>query len=255
MKTELRGQVNAQLNLPNKREANNPDKDLARNLGDFLVDEGFISEIGINRGSWGYKYENKAINISGVPMPKAQYDYYIFRLGRDPNGGKELFPLIGDETDQYRFLHEVGHAYQDYLIHQESPDNPEGWYDRVLADGGVAVNSNFELLFRYCFKKRVENPGKGLSTWGNVPDYESVQDQASQYATRAVEDANELIVMYLWNPQYLRTFLDYLSGKIPGYGDANLQEDGLIKISAEEVEALKLAIEEYIAGMKQEISK
>ena len=62
----------------------------------------------------------------------------------------------------------------------------------------------------------------GLSTWGNVPDYDNISEP-SQSAIRAIEDANELITMYLWNPKYLDVFLDYISININEYDFSNLK--------------------------------
>lgn len=253
---ELRKNIEGFLTLPERRDASNPEKELARQLGSFLVDQGYIAEIGMWKGSWGCKYGNKKISINEYPMPKQQYEYYIFRLGADATTGEQLFPDNGGETDQYRFLHETGHAYQQYRIDKESPDNPRMWYDRVLKEGKEKIISTYGLLFEFCYKKRKENKieaadvDRGLSTWGNVPDYACVQDASSQIAVRAIEDANELVTMYLWNPQYLATFLEYLSENIPGYNEQSLQNDRLIKISEEEKEALKLLVEEYIEEMK-----
>lgn len=254
-KEELQKNVDGFLTLPDKRGGGNPDKDLAKKLGSFLVNRGYIAAIDMWIGSWGCKYGNKKISINEYPMPEKEYEYYIFRLGTDVATGKQLFPENGDETDQYRFLHETSHAYQQYLVDTESPDNPRMWYDRVLQEGTGKIKSVFGLLFEYCYKKRRENINKGLSTWGNVPDYNCVQDPSSQAAVRAIEDANELITMYLWNPQYLDTFFKYLSGNIPGYDDQSLQEDRLSKISENERDALRLIVEEYIQEMKREMSR
>ena len=254
-KEELQKNVDGFLTLPERRDGGNPDKDLAKKLGSFLVNKGFIVDIGMWKGSWGCKYGNKKISINEYPMPEKEYEYYIFRLGVDAATGKQLFPENGDEADQYRFLHETGHAYQQYLINKESSDNPLMWYDRVLKEGEGKIKSTFGLLFEFCYKRRTANVNKGLSTWGNVPNYNCVQDPSSQNAVRAIEDANELVTMYLWPPQYLDAFLDYLSGPIPGYGKSSLHQDRLLKISEDEKEAIKLLIGEYIREMKIEMGK
>lgn len=253
-KEELRKNVDGFLTLPDRGDGGNPDRELARELGSFLVDQGYIAGIDMWRGTWGCKYEDKKVYLNEHPMPKKQYEYYIFRIGRDAATGKQLYPENGRETDQYRFLHETSHAYQQYLMEKESPENPLMWYDRVVKEGKGKIKSIFGILFEYCFKKRTGNINKGLSTWGNVPDYNCIQDLNSQGATRALEDANELVTMYLWNPQYLDTFLEYLSGNIPGYDEQSLQKDRLLKISGEEKAALKLLVEEYIREMKREMS-
>lgn len=244
---DMREQVTAYLTLPEKRDAGNQDKNLAKVLGSFLVDQGYISGIDMWRGSWGCKYENKKIYLNEQPMPDDQYNYYIFRLGENSETGKKLFPTKGEEADQYRFLHETSHAYQEFLMDKESSDSSGAWYNKVLSN---EIDSNLGLLFEYCYKKRQENPDCGLSTWGNVPDYDNVQHLSSRNAVRAIEDANELVTMYLWHPEYLDTFLDYVSGKIPGYDDSNLKEDKLTKITEEERKSLKILLEEYITEMK-----
>ncbi len=256
-KREIREAVNAHLALPEKASEGNFEKDLSQKLGSFLVDQGYINKIDMWKGSWGCKYdeEEKAVYLNELPMPKREYEYYIVRLGKNSANGQNLFPTNGDETDQYRFLHETSHAYQQLLMDNEAPDNPGQWYDRVLSDDEQQIDSNLGLLFQYCYQKRKENPQKGLSTWGNVPDYNSVQGESSQNATRAIEDANELVTMYLWNPEYLSTFLEYVSVNITGYDETNLAEDKLIKISNTEKESLKDLIRGYIAEMKKNIDR
>lgn len=249
---DIQEQVAAYLTLPEKRDAGNQDKNLAKGLGSFLVDQGYISEIDMWRGSWGCKYENKKIYLNELPMPDDQYNYYIFRLGENSETGKELFPTKGEEADQYRFLHETSHAYQEFLMDKESSGSSGAWYNKVLSH---EIDSNLGLLFEYCYKKRNESHNRGLSTWGNVPDYNNVRHLPSQNAVRAIEDANELVTMYLWHPEYLDTFFDYVSGKIPGYDDSNLQEDKLTKITEEERESLKILLEEYITEMKNHFSE
>ena len=132
---------------------------------------------------------------------------------------------------------------------KETNGHKNEWYDKVVKQ---EINSVFGILFEYCYKKRREQ-SLGLSTWGNVPDYNSVSEP-SQSAVRAIEDANELITMYLWNPKYFDTFLDYVSCNIPGFNEQSLREDGLGKITQQEKEGLKQLIKEYINEMKQNIS-
>ncbi len=182
-------------------------------------------------------------------MSHENYEYYIFRLGQNQQTGQNLFPDFGDETDQYRFLHETSHAYQDYLMNKESNGEKDKWYDKVI---NREINSIFGILFEYCYKKRREQ-NSGLSTWGNVPDYNNVSEP-SQSAVRAIEDANELITMYLWNPKYLDIFLDYVSCNIDGFNEENIRNDGLSKITQQERSRLKQLIQEYIKEMKQNIN-
>ncbi len=183
-------------------------------------------------------------------MPTEQYNYYIFRLGKNSATGENLFPKPGDETDQYRFLHETSHAYQKYLMQEESPAEPTKWYEKVLSG---KIVSELGILFEFCYQKRTQDPERGLSTWGNVPDYNAVKHAASRNAVRAIEDANELITMALWHPEYLKTFLDYVAGKIPGYREQNLEQDGLIRITDSENNALQILINQYIKKMHDNI--
>ncbi len=243
---ELKESLHAYLSLPDR--INTDKSKLPIELGDFLVDKNIIRGIDVWRNSWGFKYENNKIYIAENEMPAEQYKYYIFRLGIDPDTQEALFPKP-DETDQYRFLHEVSHAYQEYLMKKESPDNPNAWYTRVLNN---QIDSNYAILWLFCFKKREQNNG-GFSTWGNVPDYNTVADPTSQRAVRAVEDANELVTMYLWNPNYFKAFLDYLSCAIDGYSDDDLERDGLIKLSSEEKVALSSLVEEYVNEIRNDI--
>lgn len=70
---------------------------------------------------------------------------------------------------------------------------------------------------------------------------------------RAYEDVNELITMYLWHPEYIETFLEYISWNIPWYGRSSIEDDWLIKITEEEKAFLKILIGNYINEMKRNI--
>jgi len=241
--------VSGYLTLPEK--STQQDRVLPRTLWDFLVNKWLIQNVWINNWWWfSYHSGKKEISISRDPMPQSAYKYYVFRLGKDVRSWKNLFPQP-EEMDQYRFLHETSHAYQQYLMEKESPDNAKMWYDKVQS---WEIDSTFGILFLYCLTKRLTGEWSGLSTYGNVPDYNSIRDHHSQQATRAIEDANELITMYLWNPEYFETFLNYIAGDIPWYGLWNLQEDKLLMISNTEKQWLKNAIQQYIEEMKQNLS-
>ncbi len=232
------------------RRLNNLEADLTRRLGDFLVEQGQIEGVDLWRGSWGFKYEARKIFVSEYPMPPDAYYYYIFRLGEDFRSGELLFPNQ-DEADRYRFLHEVGHAYQQNLTENESPDNLEAWYTR--AKNGE-INSWFGLLFQFCLNQRLRGEGRGLSTWGNVGAYNQVEDPLSQAAVRAIEDANELVVMYLWHPDYFRTFLDYLTGRVPGFGPRDVANDGLLILNNDQRSALIEVVVEFVFEMKRRVT-
>jgi hypothetical protein len=244
---KLKESLSLYLNLPERLQ--NQDASLPEKLGDFLVDKGLIRGVDVWKNSWGFKYEDGKVYISEKEMSEEQYQHYIFRLGIDQETQEMLFPQP-EEMDQYRFLHETSHAYQEYLTNKESPGNPDQWYTKVMNN---EIDSNYAILWNYCFEKRQQGD-KGLSTLGNVPDYSSIQNQLSQSAVRAIEDANELVTMYLWHPQYLETFLDYISGNKNGYGDSDLDNDGLTKISNNEKENLLLLMQTYVNEMKAEIS-
>jgi hypothetical protein len=246
LKQELKDRLSDFLSLPERIK--HKDFSLPQKLGNFLVDQNLIQGIGVWTNSWGFKYENRKIYIAGNKMPDKQYLYYIFRLGIDPETREPLFPNP-NETDQYRFLHETSHAYQKYLTIKENPNNPDQWYTKASNN---EIDSNYAILWNFCFKKRLQG-GKGLSTWGNVPDYNSIQNPQSQAAIKAIEDVNELVTMYLWHPKYFETFLDYLSGNISGYGDSELENDNLAKISKTEKEALASLIKDYVDEMKKNI--
>ncbi len=249
-KNETKKIVNTFLELPERICSGNQEKDIPRQLGIFLVDREYIKGVDCWKNSWGFKYDsrNRNISISEKEMSEESYNYYVFRLGKDANG-EPLYPQKGTETDAYRFLHETSHAYQDFLIDKDGASN---WHDKAIKG---EVDSIFSLLFGYCYQKRINNPGKGLSTWGNVPDYNSIENKNNQNVIRAVEDANELVTMCLWNQKYFETFLDYLSLSIPGYDVSSLEADKLAIISNDEKEALNVAVQLYIKEMKKNIAE
>ena len=255
-KKEVHGHIESFLTLPKRISETNENKNLPKNLGNFLVDKDFIKEIDMWKGSWGFKYnsENKKISIAEREMSKENYEYYIFRLGKDQNG-ESLFPKQGDETNQYRFLHETSHAYQNYLIEKESLEkntDPLSWYNQAIQGDD---DSTFSLLFKVCYARRQINENRGLSTWGNVPDYESIDIKNNRIGMKAIEDANELVTMQLWHPKYLETFLDYLSLEIEGYNEANLERDKLAKITPNTRQALKGIVELYVEEMRINVEK
>jgi hypothetical protein len=245
---ELKRNVAAFLQTPERLK--HEESNLPIQLGSFLVEKGFIRSIDVWRGSWGFKYEDKKVYLSDTPMPEAAYNYFIFRLGKDNKTGQPLYPSKS-ESDQYRFLHETCHAYQDFLTSTESSDNPDLWYDKAHKNN---IDSTYAILFNYCLNKRLNSQGKGLSTWGNISDYNNYE-AATQQVARAIEDANELVTMYLWNPRYFETFLDYVAGDIPGFSENDLVNDGLTKISKSEKENLKKLIQMYVEEMRDYTSQ
>lgn len=255
-KKEIFTYIDSFLTLPERISSNNEDKDIPRELGNFLVESDFIKEVGILKNSWGFMYskDTKKISIADKEMSTESYNYYIFRLGKDEKG-ENLFPKFGDETDQYRFLHETCHAYQDYLVNKESTDknlSQLSWYNNAVNSKN---DSTFSILFKLCYEIRKNNENKGLSTWGNVPDYNSIEGEANRIAMRALEDSNELITMKLWNSKYLDTFLDYVSLNIQGYNEASLNQDNLVKIANNTKILIKQIVDLYIEEMKNNINK
>jgi len=249
--TGIHEHVRSFLVLPERISKTKEDRKLPEELGRFLIEKGYIKKIGIFNGSWGFSYnsDSKKISIADREISKEDYDYYIFRLGQD-SSGEHLYPKHGDETDQYRFLHETSHAYQTYLIDKESQENnlgPLSWYNKAVEGSN---DSTFSLLFQLCYKIRETNENRGLSTWGNVPDYESIDGDANRIAMKALEDANELVTMSLWHPEYLKTFLNYVSLQIEGYDEESLVQDRLVKVSSKTQQTLKDIIDLYVIEMK-----
>lgn len=130
--------------------------------------------------------------------------------------------------------------------------NSINWHNKAVAE---ELDSNFSLLFRFCYENRKNNPGKGLSTWGNVPDYNNITNLNIQNAIRAIEDANEMVTMYMWHPDYFKTFLNYVSLNIPDYKESDLNKDKFTKISDQTSLSLKTLLEMYIDEMKMEIAR
>ena len=244
----LQQYYDAFLNIPTRLDPNHQNR-TGRQLADFLTDRGYIKTVKLWNRSWGFGYvsNDKAIYISELDMPRERYDYFVFRLGTASQNGERLYPQP-DEMDQYRFLHEVSHGYQDYAINR---DGAEDWHDRALNGD---INSSLSTLFSFCYQTRSENPGRGITTWGNQPDYNTISDNRSQIAIRAHEDANELVTMYLWSPEYFDTYLNYLSGNIPGYGESNLAQDGLAQLPNSKKELLKQVVLDYVDEMKRIIN-
>lgn len=236
------------LSIPPRLDPNGRNKTGVK-LANFLTDSGYIKKIKQWEGSSGFKYDSRdnSISMPENEMPKDAYDYYVFRLGTDSQSGENLYPNP-EEMDQYRFLHEVNHVYQDYLVNE---DGPERWYNRAI-DG--EINSSYANLFRFCYEMRTQNPGIGLTPWGNQEDYNSIENQNSQLATRAIEDANELVTMYLWSPEYFQTYMEYLSLEIDGYGQSSLDKDRLITFPTASKEQLSRTVSTYVQEMKEAIT-
>lgn len=219
-------------------------------LGKFLTEKGYIKKIDVWRGSWGFGYipnEGKIL-INDLPMSKNSYNYLIFRLGESSNTGEYLFPTE-KETDQYRMIHEVSHAFQSYLVEKERGDETEWLLDAVSGTS----QTTFSKLVAICYKFRENSPKEGLTTFGNQVDYDRIKNPMKQLLTRSFEDANELVTLSLWHPEYFETFLKYLNLNIPNYTQANLDEDGLVRIDDITRNELKRLVINYITEMEMAI--
>ncbi len=271
-KDELRKMIGEILDVPQKAIIGDENKDIEINLGLFLINKGYIRGVEERKKDWGFVYQSKTrkIAISKKKMPFKKWEKCIFRMGVNRKTGEDIFPKIGKETRKYRFLHEASHAYQDYLCSNECKKDPSLWYEKSL--NGEIVSS-YSDLFNFCFKRREEvgnaDKGKirGLSVWGNVSKYEygegeDIINKASEIAVRAQEDANELVTMFLWHPEYFNIYMDYLSlnkknSQIQkeNINIDNLEKRGLIRISKKEGEYLERVVSSYVKEMREEIKK
>ncbi len=270
---KLRKIVKETLDVPQKAIIGDENKEIEMSLGVFLINKGYIKGVEERKMDWGFVYQSKTrkIAVSKKKMPFKKWEECIFRMGINKETGEDIFPKIGKETKKYRFLHEASHAYQDYLCFNECKKEPYLWYEKSLKG---EIRSNYANLFNFCFKKRedeVINPGRkkerGLSVWGNVSKYDykrekGVINKASEIAARAQEDANELVTMFLWHPEYFNAYMDYLSlnkdnpqVKKEKIDIDNLEKRGLIKISKEEAKYLKDIVSSYVKEMREEIKK
>lgn len=219
-------------------------------LGQFLVRTGFIGDVEVEDEKSWYEYKDYTISCGGTPMDRADYDAFIVKLGKRPDTGEAIWPTTNDDLDKYRFLHEASHAYQDYLSFKESKGEPSLWHTKA-ANG--RSETNYGILFGTCYQGRKADKSTGLSTWGNVGNY--ARDPQTEVVARALEDANELVTMYLWNPGYLKIFLQYLSGNLENYTNNNLRKDRLRKITPKESDDLLFMVEAYVEEMKEEIRR
>ena len=248
--SELEKTVHEYLTLPSKRDYDNPNVNLPDELGQFLVRTGFIGDVEEEDENWWFEYRDYTISCGKTPMDQEQYERYIVQLGIRPDTGEGIWPTTNNDLDKYRFLHEASHAYQDYLSFKESKGEPSLWHTKA-AKG--ELETSYGILFGTCYQGRKADKNIGLSTWGNVGDY--ARNPETEVVARALEDANELVTMYLWNPGYLKKFLQYLCGELREYSDEDLHKDGLKKITPEERDELLFMVEGYVTEMKEEIKR
>lgn len=267
---ELKKKIEERLNVPRKAIEGDENKDIEKRLGYFLVDCGYIQGIEKREDDWGFVYYSitRKIAVSQKEMPHSKWEHCIFKMGINEKTKENLFPNPGEETQMYRFLHEANHAYQEYLCFNECSHDPKLWYEKVLSGEIVSCYGD---LFNFCFQKRVEEDcregerkekERGLSIWGNAPNYSSKNDEnipnrASEIAVRTQEDANELITMFLWHPKYFEVYLDYLSlnhensqVREKEITKEDLEKEGLLQLKKGEVEQLKEMVSLYVNEMK-----
>lgn len=243
--------LKAYLQVPDRFNSKN--NEILQKLWKFLQWKWFIKWIWVSN-DWWFSYNSWTRNIYSASasnaMPKEAYNYYIFRLWKETSNQANLFPDYWKETDRYRFLHEVWHAYQDYLINKEFPSNPDNWYTEAVS---WRINSNFAKLYKLCFELRTtpENRGLWLSTWGNVPNYDNPSYDPTW--VRALEDANELVTMYLWHYEYFATFMDYLSLDIRWYDKSSIIKDWLIPLDQETKQEIETLVIELIKQIIRDI--
>ncbi len=251
----LKEKVTEILNVPRKAIEGDENRTLEPELGAFLVENGYIKGIEEQKHGWGFIYSSstRKIYTSEKWMPKEKWKHCIFRVGINEEVGESFYPEPGEETKKYRFLHEVNHAYQEYLFSRESVDDPKLWHERSLQG---KIDSCFSDLFNFCFQKRDNFPKRGLSIWGSAPQYDRHKDKSiinkmSEIAVRAQEDANELVTMYIWHPKYFHTFLDYLENS----KEEDLKKECLLGLQKEEADYLKVVVKRYVEEMKLNLTK
>ncbi len=274
-KNKLKKKIEERLSVPGKAVEGDSNKTIERDLGIFLVNEGYIKGIEENSDDWGFVYRSfsKTIAISKKEMPHQKWEDCIFKMGINEKTKENLFPSPSKETEKYRFLHEASHAYQEYLTEKESPDNPAKWHEKALSG---EIESFYASLFVFCFSKRLEELEKekecdycarGLSVWGNAPNYdyktnEEICNIGSEIAIRAQEDANELVTMYIWHPDYFNAYINYLSLNYENkriregeFTEDDLKNSNLVKITKEEAEKIKEEVLLYVEEMKKNIQR
>jgi len=273
-KEEIKKRVEEKLDVPRKALEGDENKEIERMLGFFLIEKGYIAGVEEKDDDWSFVYQSttRSIAISEKEMPHEKWEKCIFKMGINQKTEENLFPSPGPETEKYRFLHEANHAYQEYLCFKESGENPKEWHQKSLEG---EIDSCYGKLFNFCFYKRMEDDEKegkrkesekGLSVWGNASNYDYLSDEEipnreSEIAVRAQEDANELVTMFLWHPEYFRAYLDYLSlnHENPQVREKeitkeDLEKRGLIRISKEEADYLKRLVSLYVEEMKKNIA-
>ncbi len=238
------------LTLPKRAEIENKNGELPKDLGNFLIETGDIKDVVIDNETWEFKYncQEKTISISQEEMPANIWRDFVFRKQTTLKSGasESLFPMHPmyngnsqkNDLEIYRFLQQTVNAYQGYLKNKESSVSTQ-------------QHSPYSNLFTFCYSKRKTIAEKisvvrGLSTWGSIQNDENIQNQS----IRALKDVNELITIYLWNPQYFDSYIDYLNTN----QTLQLYKKHLVKIDDYEAKYIKENTVMLITDMKKDIN-
>ncbi len=263
---ELLEDVRTHLVLPDRAKFENEQEDLSEELGVFLTKAGYIKELRIKENeddqekdfTFDYDSESKIIYLSEEEIPLTHWRDNFFRI-QTPLSKTEKHPFYpvhplytqeaeGDEIQKYMFLQKTVLAYQEYLKDKESEAEgiePEQYYELALI-GEVSLTPSVEL-FRTCYEKRELNSdySRGLAISSSQENFE---DEKTECIFKAKEDMNELITMYLWNPEFFKGFVDYLTKREKGPLGKKI-----IKISEGEAKEIKDIVFSYVEQMKEEI--
>lgn len=263
---ELGGDVQKWLILPERVGLENQQVNLGQNLGVFVVQKGYITQLQEKEDNEDtrFDYDNESKSIL-IPKDKVSLNYWrdnFFRMQTLLSDEKKhplfpMHPLYSENRDQdeistYMFLNTTVKAYQEYLKDKESVRNdinPNEYYEKIIK-GEVKETPTFNL-YRICYEKREIDTQRGLSIPGSSEECvsEEIEDRKKEIEIRALEDFSHLVTMYLWNPKYCQGFIDYL----PEREKANLGAK-VFKISTEEAEVLKNLLFDYTEQMKEEIN-
>jgi hypothetical protein len=232
--------------------------DILKKLIYICKRDGYFNEIRPFRG-WGQMYQEGVIYLNESPMNDASYRHLIFldQEGRRPSPA---------QVDNYRFVHELSHAYQDRSINIDNSNlnfrDTDEWAMSMIYLGQDKVNlsekefkefygdrkiSSYAKLYGYCYYLRDKYKNlaeyRFLTTFANQPDYHQYTD-ITRFALGAIEDSNELVTMYLWNPSYFISYMNYLSGENREY-QIYKETDNILTISIEEKNKIIDLVIEY----------
>jgi hypothetical protein len=148
-------------------------------------------DISIDSTTWVSGNTHTKLTLGIAPMDSAIKSMIIFE--------DQAFNYTDEVT--YRFVHEVCHDVVSFMAdHNEELIN---------------LNTSFIHL-------RQNNSAVGMTALGGLSYY---QDKGFEYQAR--EDIVELVTMFVWNPEYLQRYLDFISSA----KQSDLTNLGLTKIS------------------------